>query len=345
MTPSIDDADATFFYDEPGSYTVSVANTGVDAITGPVSLSLNVGFAFGTTITDVAGAGWSCLPDFDPSFWDCEHPGPIAVGGSLPTVAVSIIVTESQSDDSISLTATTTADGSEPELDFESTPLGSRADLTIAASAVAPPWTVGESASATVTVQNLGAAITDDIVVSVTSPSGWTGTGPGWVCASGSFEELQCLRTGGAAPGPTTLPTITLSGTVPPIASDTVLLQAVVSSAPDKAISNNLAEVQVQATAPLDLAVIWGTAPDVAIVGQPTSVQLHVRSVGTAAFPDPVDVTISSGNVEGLSVDGAGWACALDFGDVLVHIFSIDQREFYRLEDLWAEAPTLLAIQ
>ncbi len=39
-----------------------------------------------------------------------------------------------------------------------------------------------------------------------------------------------------------------------------------------------------------------------------------------------------------------GWI-VLDFGDVLVHIFSVDLREFYRLEDLWAEAPTLLAIQ
>ena len=39
-----------------------------------------------------------------------------------------------------------------------------------------------------------------------------------------------------------------------------------------------------------------------------------------------------------------GWI-VLDFGDVMVHIFSVDLRDFYRLEDLWAEAPTLLAIQ
>jgi ribosome-associated protein len=40
----------------------------------------------------------------------------------------------------------------------------------------------------------------------------------------------------------------------------------------------------------------------------------------------------------------SGWI-VLDFDEVLVHIFSEELRGFYRLEDLWAEAPTLLAIQ
>ena len=29
----------------------------------------------------------------------------------------------------------------------------------------------------------------------------------------------------------------------------------------------------------------------------------------------------------------------LDYGDVVVHVFQTEYREFYRLEDLWADAP------
>lgn len=40
----------------------------------------------------------------------------------------------------------------------------------------------------------------------------------------------------------------------------------------------------------------------------------------------------------------AGWIL-LDYGEVIVHVMDVDQRAFYRLEDLWSEAQTLLAIQ
>ena len=30
--------------------------------------------------------------------------------------------------------------------------------------------------------------------------------------------------------------------------------------------------------------------------------------------------------------------CLLDFGDVIVHVFQTEKREFYQLEDLWSDA-------
>ena len=40
----------------------------------------------------------------------------------------------------------------------------------------------------------------------------------------------------------------------------------------------------------------------------------------------------------------AGWMLA-DYGTVIVHIFSPDRRDFYSLEELWAEAKTILRLQ
>ena len=45
---------------------------------------------------------------------------------------------------------------------------------------------------------------------------------------------------------------------------------------------------------------------------------------------------------EGLPRDG--WILA-DYGDVVVHVFSPDQRAYYQLEDLWSEGRVLLHLQ
>ncbi|MEB2334873.1 MAG: ribosome silencing factor [Anaerolineaceae bacterium] len=46
--------------------------------------------------------------------------------------------------------------------------------------------------------------------------------------------------------------------------------------------------------------------------------------------------------VEGKSQEG--WL-VMDFGDVVVHLFSPDQREHYDLEELWSDGKVLLKVQ
>jgi len=48
------------------------------------------------------------------------------------------------------------------------------------------------------------------------------------------------------------------------------------------------------------------------------------------------------GNLEGRSMDG--WIL-VDYGDVVVHLFSPDQRVYYALEELWQEGKALVHIQ
>ena len=48
------------------------------------------------------------------------------------------------------------------------------------------------------------------------------------------------------------------------------------------------------------------------------------------------------GRVEGIPQDG--WVL-VDYGDVILHLFSPDRRDYYRLEELWGEGKILLRLQ
>ncbi len=48
------------------------------------------------------------------------------------------------------------------------------------------------------------------------------------------------------------------------------------------------------------------------------------------------------GRIEGQPQDG--WLL-IDFGDVIVHLFSPDRRNYYRLEELWGRGKVILRVQ
>jgi ribosome-associated protein len=46
-------------------------------------------------------------------------------------------------------------------------------------------------------------------------------------------------------------------------------------------------------------------------------------------------------HAEGLGGGGGGWS-VLDYGDVIVHLFTAEVRKYYKLEELWSKAPVLV---
>ena len=48
-------------------------------------------------------------------------------------------------------------------------------------------------------------------------------------------------------------------------------------------------------------------------------------------------------NLEGVDGQGSGWAL-LDYGDVIVHLFTEEERARYRLEELWGQGNVVLKV-
>jgi len=60
---------------------------------------------------------------------------------------------------------------------------------------------------------------------------------------------------------------------------------------------------------------------------------------------DEIEKRIEGAPAAAHSVDGepgSGWVL-MDYGDVLVHIFNPGTRDYYQLEELWNNAPTIVA--
>jgi ribosome-associated protein len=65
------------------------------------------------------------------------------------------------------------------------------------------------------------------------------------------------------------------------------------------------------------------------------------------AISEEISEELSEIGVRPIRTEGSpqsGWI-VMDFGDVVTHIFDVELREYYKLEQLWAEAPRVLSIQ
>jgi len=78
---------------------------------------------------------------------------------------------------------------------------------------------------------------------------------------------------------------------------------------------------------------------DISILADYFVIADGTSSTQTRALADEVDFKMSGSGIEPKSIqgnNGSNWI-VLDYYDVIVHVFSRDQRDFYNLERLWSD--------
>ena len=77
---------------------------------------------------------------------------------------------------------------------------------------------------------------------------------------------------------------------------------------------------------------------DLTILGDYFIIATGSSSTQVKSLADVVDEKMSEKGVEPNHIEGktSGWIL-LDYGDVVIHVFSRDEREFYSLEKLWKD--------
>jgi ribosome-associated protein len=107
-----------------------------------------------------------------------------------------------------------------------------------------------------------------------------------------------------------------------------------------KTIANALEEKKGESITILDIEEIAIFAEYFVICSGTT--ERMIQSLLDSAIDNVKKKHKISARTEGTSRDG--WMLA-DFGDVILHVFSPAQRDYYQLEELWIEGKVLLHLQ
>jgi ribosome-associated protein len=101
-----------------------------------------------------------------------------------------------------------------------------------------------------------------------------------------------------------------------------------------------LAETPASGTLVLDVHALSSLADYFVICSGENERQL--RAISNTLLEKLGEKRIRPHRTEGSPL--SGWI-VLDYGESIVHIFDVDQRAYYRLESLWSEAQTLVAME
>jgi len=126
------------------------------------------------------------------------------------------------------------------------------------------------------------------------------------------------------------------------LAKQTVSLQDDVAQSRELAlqIADIITETPARNTLVIDIHDLSPIA-DYFVISSGENVR-QLQAVSRTLIEDLADAGKRPRRIEGEA--SSGWML-LDYGDVVVHIFDVELRSFYGLEERWAEAPTLLSIQ
>ena len=103
-----------------------------------------------------------------------------------------------------------------------------------------------------------------------------------------------------------------------------------------EAIIKGMQELKAKDIVCIDLREIRGAVADFFIISHGDS-NTHVEGISRSVF-DMTAKTIGEKPWHEEGKSNAEWLL-LDYVDVVAHIFQREAREFYQIEDLWADAP------
>lgn len=291
------------------TFRLTVTNVGAGATTGLITVTdlLPTGF----TYQSATGTGWTC--SVAGQLVTCTNPGPMA------PQAVSVITLVTMAPTPIVPTTNTgvvkTPGDPNPGND-ESTvqiaPPQQRADLATTKSANTATFKVGQPASYTILVRNVGTiTTTEPIVLTDVVPASLTlisASGTGWACSI-NLQTLTC--TYAAALPPANAAVITVN--VVPLASAMPAVQntAFTKSPDDFNPANDSSTVSTPVSGLVDLSLVK-EAVGTFQIGQPGRYTLTIRNTGTVAAAAPITVrdTLPAG-LTYVSATGTGWSCSV----------------------------------